>query len=109
MCGIFCLVLSVYAITVFGYIAATLASYFIGRDAAATVRAADVQKLKQTVDRWNRLLDKQAIRLKTCRQNLNPRRNKPAAVIGRQAANCPRVCQYIIAETFSGFILKGTL
>lgn len=69
---ILCLVLSVYAITVFGYIAATLASHFIGRDATQAVRPADVKDLQQTVDRLTELMYKTREPLKGMQQNAEP-------------------------------------
>jgi voltage-gated potassium channel len=66
---ILCLVLSIYAIAVFGYIAATLASYFIGRDAAQTIRPADLQNLRQTLDRLSEQLDKTGKSLKDMQQD----------------------------------------
>lgn len=43
---ILCLILSIYAFTVFGYIAAVLASHFIGRDAAQKSDAASAQEIR---------------------------------------------------------------
>ncbi len=69
---ILCLLLSIYAISVLGYIAATLASYFIGRDATEAVRPADVQNLQQTVDRMTELLLRTRGSLKDMQQESQP-------------------------------------
>lgn len=50
---ILCLMLSVYSVSVLGYIAATLASYFIDRDASLTVRPKDIRNLREAVERLN--------------------------------------------------------
>jgi voltage-gated potassium channel len=47
---ILCLLLSLYAFTVFGYITAVLASYFVGRDTAARSRDAGAQTLRDLKD-----------------------------------------------------------
>ncbi|MEO7446068.1 MAG: ion transporter [Ferruginibacter sp.] len=56
-----CLLLSIYGLCVFGYITATLASYFIGRDAeekdAPVAGSADVQELKAEVMRLSRAIE----------------------------------------------------
>ena len=50
---VLCVLLALYAFAVFGYITATLATYFVGRDAAAAeselAGAADVRALREEI------------------------------------------------------------
>jgi voltage-gated potassium channel len=63
---ILCLLLSLYAFTVFGYITAVLASYFVGRDTAAQSGAASAQTLRALQD------EVAALRRQTPTQERNP-------------------------------------
>ncbi len=55
-----CLLLAIYGFCVFGYITATLASFFVGRDAeepdAPVAGAKDIQKLQTKIDELTRLV-----------------------------------------------------
>lgn len=55
-----CLLLAIYGFCVFGYITATLASFFVGRDAeepdAPVAGAREIQKLQKKIDELTRLV-----------------------------------------------------
>ena len=51
-----CLLLSVYAVAIFGYLAALLASFFIGRDAAEERTATSLRAVQQELARLRRQL-----------------------------------------------------
>jgi len=57
---VLCILIAVYGFAVFGYITATLASFFVGRDAeeknAPVASAAEIEKLKNEVRELSRLL-----------------------------------------------------
>ena len=69
---ILCLILSIYAVTILGYIAATLASFFIGRDATQAVHPQDVHNLQETIDRLNQELQEMAGPLQKMQQEKPP-------------------------------------
>jgi voltage-gated potassium channel len=51
-----CLLLSIYAVAIFGYLAALLASFFIGRDAAADGSGASLKSIQQDLTELRRQL-----------------------------------------------------
>jgi voltage-gated potassium channel len=69
---ILCLVLSIYAITILGYVAASLASYFIDRDATQTVHPKDVRNLQEAVNQLHRELKRCAGPLEKMQQARTP-------------------------------------